>query len=70
MSICTLTGGPPLSPPSSLANRRKASTKTRRELLQSAKRAARHSAMRRTASVTCSGLVPKFNRTKPAPSRP
>jgi hypothetical protein len=27
-------------------------------------------AMRCTASVTCSGLVPKFKRTKPAPSWP
>jgi len=44
-SICTLTGCPPDSPPSSLASRRQPSTEPGGELLQSAKRPARHSAM-------------------------
>jgi hypothetical protein len=42
--IGTLTGSPPNSPPSSLANGQQPSTRSNRELLQSTKRAARRSA--------------------------
>ena len=42
---CTLTGSPPDSPPSSLANVSVTFRALQRELLQSAKRATRHSAV-------------------------
>jgi hypothetical protein len=49
----TLTGSPPDSPPSSLSNKRSAAySAPHRELLQSAKRAARHSAGQATDSVS------------------